>query len=192
MWGIPRAAFIPVVIVGILAIRLVVRNVSESRAAKGFRRTSAVVNLLLLVSIFIFIFLALAAPNSLIGWLPVLLAGCGLLIIVIFVRWLRKRVNFFRGVEMFTGTDTGFSIFAGLVLFMGQGALFYQLTAFFQKIQDMSVCAGRDCLCPLCDRNFNRYGSDSFPHNADGRAAHHRLSGCSAWASAWSGYHLFG
>jgi MFS family permease len=149
MWGIPSAAFIPVVIVGILSIRLVTRNVSESRAGKGFRRASAVVNLLLLVGIFIFIFLALVAPKSLIGWLPVLLAGCSLLILVICVRWLRNRVNFFHGVEMFTGTDTGLSIFAGLVLFMGQGALFYQLTAFFQKVQGMSVVQAGIALAPF-------------------------------------------
>ncbi len=40
---------------------------------------------------------------------------------------------------MFTGRDTGFAIFAGVVLFMGQGAFFYQFTAFFQNVQDMSV-----------------------------------------------------
>jgi MFS family permease len=143
MWGIPRAAFIPVVITGFLAIWLVTRNVSESHAAKGFRRTSAVINLLLLVNIFIFVYLVLAAPKSLLSWLPVFVAGIGLLIFVLCVRWLRKRVSFFRGVEMFTGADTGLSIFAGLVLFMGQGALFYQLSAFFQKIQNMnSVQAG--------------------------------------------------
>ena len=79
MWGIPSAAFIPVIIVGILTIRLVVRNVPESRAQKGFRRTSAVVNLLLLVGIFILIYLFLAGQKLLESWLPVLLAACAVL-----------------------------------------------------------------------------------------------------------------
>ncbi len=38
---------------------------------------------------------------------------------------------------MFTGRDTGFAILAGIVLFMGEGAFLYQLTAFFQNIWDM-------------------------------------------------------
>ena len=139
MWGIPSAAFIPVIIVGILTIRLVARNVPESRAQKGFRRTSAVVNLLLLVSIFILIYLFLAGQKLLESWLPVLLAACAVLALIAGVRWLRKRVSFFHGVEMFTGADTGFSMLAGLVLFIAQGTILYQFTAFFQKIQHMSV-----------------------------------------------------
>jgi MFS family permease len=38
---------------------------------------------------------------------------------------------------MFTGRDTGFAIVAGIVLFMGEGAFFYQFTAFFQNVWDM-------------------------------------------------------
>jgi MFS family permease len=141
--GIPSVAFIPVVIVGILALRQVIRYVPESRAPKAFRRTSAVVNLLLLVVVFVLVYLVIVAGNLLTSWLPVLLAGGVLLLIVVFVRWLRVRVQFFRGVEMFTGRDTGFAILAGVVLFMGQGAFLYQLIAFFQNVQNMSsVMAG--------------------------------------------------
>jgi MFS family permease len=53
------------------------------------------------------------------------------------VRWLIRRVRFFSGVEMFTGRDTGLAIFAGVVLFMVQGAYFYQFSAFFQNVQKM-------------------------------------------------------
>jgi len=61
------------------------------------------------------------------------------MIIAACVRWLRQRVPFFSSVEMFTGRDVGFSILAGVVLFMGQGAFFYQFTTFFQDIQNMTV-----------------------------------------------------
>jgi MFS family permease len=40
--GIPGVAFIPVVIVGVLALRHVIRYVPESHAPKTFRRASAV------------------------------------------------------------------------------------------------------------------------------------------------------
>ena len=40
---------------------------------------------------------------------------------------------------MFTGRDVGFAIVAGVVLFMGQGAFFYQFTTFFQDVQNMTV-----------------------------------------------------
>ncbi len=55
------------------------------------------------------------------------------------VRWLRRRVQFFKGVEMFTGRDIGFGIYAGVALFVAQGAFLYQFTAFFQDVQNMSV-----------------------------------------------------
>ena len=63
--GIPSVAFIPVVIVGILALRQVIRYVPESRAPKAFRRTSAVVNFLLLVVVFVLVYLVIVAREFL-------------------------------------------------------------------------------------------------------------------------------
>jgi len=141
--GIPNVAFVPVVIVGILALRQVIRYVPESRAPKHFRRASAVVNLVLLVGVFVLVYLVIAAQEFLNSWLLVLLALGALLVFGACVNWLRRRVRFFSGVEIFTGRDIGFAILAGVVLFMGQGAFLYQFTAFFQNIQNMSpVVAG--------------------------------------------------
>jgi MFS family permease len=135
--GIPAIAFLPVVIVGVIAVRHVIRYVPESRAPEEFRRASAVVNLILLASVFTLVYLVIVAGSFLNSWLPVLVAVSALVVMVAGVRWLRRRVRFFKGVEMFTGRDTGFAILAGIVLFMGEGAFFYQLTAFFQNIWDM-------------------------------------------------------
>ena len=141
--GIPGVAFIPVVIIGIVALRYVIRDVPESRAKKEFRRASAVVNLVLLVAVFVLVYLVIIARAILSSWQPALVAAGILLVSVVCVRWLRRRAGFFSGVEMFTGRDIGFAILAGVVLFMGQGAFFYQFIAFFQNVQNMSpVMAG--------------------------------------------------
>jgi MFS family permease len=123
----------------VLALRNVVRYVPETRAPREFRHASAVVNLILLVGVFVLVYLVIVAPTLLNSWLPALLALGILLIIAACVRWLRQRVPFFSSVEMFTGRDVGFSILAGVVLFMGQGAFFYQFTTFFQDVQNMTV-----------------------------------------------------
>jgi MFS family permease len=137
--GLPSVAFLPVVIIGVLALRHVARYVPETRAPREFRHASAVVNLILLVGVFVLVYLVIVAPSLLSSWLPALLALGVLLIIAACVRWLRQRVPFFSSVEMFTGRDVGFSILAGVVLFMGQGAFFYQFTTFFQDVQNMTV-----------------------------------------------------
>jgi MFS family permease len=141
--GIPGISFIPVVIVGILALRQAIRYVPESRASKTFRRTSAVVNLILLVIVFVLVYLVIVGRSLLISWLPLLVAVGALIVFVLGVSWLRRRVGFFRSVEMFTGRDIGFAILAGVILFIAQGAFFYQFIAFFQNVQNMSsVLAG--------------------------------------------------
>lgn len=137
--GYPAISFLPVVVVGVLALRQVIRYVPESHAPKEFRRTNAVVNLLLLVSVFVLIFLVIVARSFFESWLPVLVAVFALVVLVAGVRWLRRRVRFFEGVEMFTGRDTGFAIVAGIVLFIGEGAFFYQFTAFFQNVWGMGA-----------------------------------------------------
>jgi MFS family permease len=135
--GLPAVAFLPVVIVGVVALRQVVRYVPETRAPQAFRRASAVVNLVLLAGVFVLVYLVIVAPRLFSSWLPALVMLGVLLIIAACVRWLRRRVRFFSSVEMFTGRDVGFSILAGVVLFMGQGAFFYQFTTFFQNVWDL-------------------------------------------------------
>ena len=137
--GFPAVAFIPVVIVGVIALRQVTRYVPESRAPKAFRRASAVINLLLLAIVFVLVYFVIVGRSFFESWMPVLVAAGALLVIVVCVRWLRRRVRFFSDVEMFTGRDTGFAIFAGVVMFIGEGAFLYQFTAFFQNVQNMSV-----------------------------------------------------
>lgn len=141
--GIPRVAFIPVLIIGLLALWQVIRHVSESRAPKAIRRASALFNLLLLAGIFLLVYLLIAARSLLSSWMPFLLAGGALLVLVVFIRWLVQRVNYFRGVELFTGRDTALAILAGIVLSFGSAAFFYQIATFFQNIQKMPpVLAG--------------------------------------------------
>lgn len=137
--GFPAVAFIPVAIVGVIAIRQVTRYVPESRAPKAFRRASAVINLLLLAIVFVLVYFVIVGRSFFESWMPVLVAAGTLLVMVVCVRWLRRRVRFFSDVEMFTGRDTGFAIFAGVVMFIGEGAFLYQFTAFFQNVQNMSV-----------------------------------------------------
>ena len=137
--GYPAVSFLPVVVVGVYALRQVTRHVPESRAPKEFRRANAVVNLLLLAGVFVLVFLVIVARSYLESWLPVLVAALALLLLVLGVRWLRGRVRFFKGVEMFTGRDTGFAIVAGIVLFIAEGAFLYQFTAFFQNVWDMGA-----------------------------------------------------
>lgn len=142
-WGIPRVSFIPVLVVGILALWHVIRHVSESRAPKAIRRASAVINILLLAGVFFLVYLLIGSRSLLSSWMPLLLAGGALLILLVFIRWLIKRVRYFRGVELFTGRDTALAILAGVVLSFGSGAFFYQIATFFQDIQDMPpVLAG--------------------------------------------------
>ncbi len=141
--GIPSISFIPVVIVGILALRQVIRYIPENRAPKTFRRTSAVVNLILLAIVFVLVYLVIVGRTLLSSWLPVLVVVGAMIVFVLGVVWIRRRVGFFSGVEMFTGRDIGFAILAGVILFIAQGAFFYQFIAFFQNVQNMSsVVAG--------------------------------------------------
>ncbi len=93
--GIPAVSFIPVVIVGVIAIRQVLRYVPKSRAPKAFRRASAVVNLLLLVIVFVLVYFVIVGRSFFESWLPVLVAVVALLVLVVGVRWLRRRVRFF-------------------------------------------------------------------------------------------------
>ena len=65
-------------------------------------------------------------------------------------------------------------MFAGLVLFIAQGTIFYQFTAFFQKIQHMSVVKAGARLCPLRDRDLDRHSIDTLAGGPIWRAAHHR------------------
>ena len=137
--GFPAVSFIPVVIVGVIALRQVARHIPESRAPKAFRRASAVINLLLLAIVFVLVYFVIVGRSFFESWMPVLVAAGALLVMVVCVRWLRRRIRFFSDVEMFTGRDTGFAIFAGVVMFIGEGAFLYQFTAFFQNVQNMSV-----------------------------------------------------
>ena len=95
-------AFIPVVIVRVIALRQVVRYVPESRAPKAFLRANAVVNLLLLVTVFVLVYFVIVRRSFFESWMPLLVAAGVLLVMVVYVRWLRRRVRFFSDVEIFT------------------------------------------------------------------------------------------
>ncbi len=176
--GYPAVSFLPVVVVGVYALRQVTRHVPESRAPKEFRRANVVVNLLLLAGVFVLVFLVIVARSYLESWLPVLVAALALLLLVLGVRWLRGRVRFFKGVEMFTGRDTGFAIVAGIVLFIAEGAFLYQFTAFFQNVWDMGAALAGISFTPFLIGLLPGTFLVARPGLTVRGAAHHRRGPC--------------
>ncbi len=134
----PQWAFLPAIIIGLFAFWLALRHVPESRSVGPQWRAGAIVNLVLLASIFIVVFLVLTSPTLFQTWQPLLVALGMLILVILFARWLIRRVQYFKGVQLFTGRDTAFAILAGVMLSVGQGAFFYQFATFNQEIQDVN------------------------------------------------------
>ncbi len=133
--GTPALAFLPVIVAGPLAIWLVPRAVLESRTPRALRRTSAVLNLVLLAGIFVLVYLVVTMRAFFQNWMIVLIMGGALILTVVFGRRLIRRSRYFSGVELYTSRDVGLAILAGIVLSAGQSVFFYQMAAFFQDVQ---------------------------------------------------------
>lgn len=135
--GIPRAAFIPVIVVGIAGLWLVLRDAPESRAPATIRRASAYANMLLLAAVFVAIYGVVALRELFTSLIPLLVAGGLLVLLLIFTWWLVRRIPYFHADELYTQREVAFAILAGVILSFAQGAFFYQISTFFQKVQSM-------------------------------------------------------
>ncbi len=135
--GIPQWAFLPAILIGLLALWFAFKHVPESRARDVHRRRSAVLNLVMLTGVFIAVYLVLTSQALWQTWVPMLI-GLGMLALVaVFARWLIRRVHAFEGVQLFTGRDMALAILAGVMLSVGQGAFFYQFATFNQEVQNI-------------------------------------------------------
>ena len=137
-----RAAFIPVLLIGLGACVMVLRYVSESMAPKSLRRGNAIVNLLQIILMFIVVYLIVTAQ---IRSEPVILGLAILAALLLFgaiARWLRQRVRYFKEVEVYPGRNLLFAILAGVMLMFAQGCFFYQITPYFYDVQEVGDLEG--------------------------------------------------
>jgi MFS family permease len=135
-------AFLPAILLGFVALRMVRRDTDESRAPKSLSRQELLLNLGWAVAIFGLVFGVLALGGSGDKRNMFLVVGICLLGFVIAYRWVERRM---RGTaaKLYDVRDLSFAILAGVMLSTGQGALFYQLGTFFQKVQGVgSVVSG--------------------------------------------------
>jgi MFS family permease len=99
--------------------------------------------MLLLAAVFVAIYCVVALRSLFSSLLPLLLAGGFLVLLLIITWWLVRRIRYFHADELFTHRDVAFAILAGVILSFAQGAFFYQISTYFQKVQAMpSALAG--------------------------------------------------
>ncbi len=140
------AAFIPAVILGVIAIRLVWRDADESRAPGGVSRQELILNVFWAAAIFGLVYGLLAFGGGLTGLNTFLIVAICLIGFVIAYRWVMRRAEG-HSVKLYNVRDLSLAILAGIMLSLAQGTLFYQIGAFFQKIQSIGpVQAGLQLL----------------------------------------------
>lgn len=127
-------AFVPAILVGILAVRLVRRDTTESHAPKTVSRQELILNVVWAMAIFGLVYGLLAFGGGLTERNMFLIVAICLIGFVIGYRWVARRMNK-QEAKLYNVRDLSFAIFAGIMLSLGQGTLFYQIGAFFQKIQ---------------------------------------------------------
>jgi MFS family permease len=141
VWG-GRAAFIPVLILGVWAIVLALRHVPESRAPKSVRRGTAILNLVLVAGLFLIIFLVVTGTIRSEQYALVLAIAVGLLLLAALVRWVARRLRHFKGLEVYSRRDLALAVFAGVMIMFGQGCFFYQITPYFYDVQQVGAVEG--------------------------------------------------
>jgi len=138
-------AFIPAILFGIIAIRLVFRDATESRAPKTTSRHDLVLNLAWAAAIFGLVYGLLAYGGGITGRNMFLIIAICVIGFIIGYRWVAQRLE--KQTKLYNIRDMSFAIFAGIMLSVGQGALFFQIGAFFQQIQNIGpVRAGLQLL----------------------------------------------
>jgi MFS family permease len=137
-----RGAFAPVLLLGVVAIVLVVRRIPESRTPSSMRRASILVNLVLMVGLFLTIFLIVTAGIRSERALLIVAVATTLVLFAGVVRWLARRLRYFRDIEVHGGRDLGLAVFAGVMMLFAQGCFFFQITPFFWSVQGVGDIEG--------------------------------------------------
>ena len=137
-----RATFIPVLVLCAFGLVLVLRRVPESLAPHTVRRSTIVVNLLVMAGMFIVVFVVVTGGIRSEGALLALMATLAVLLATALVRWLARRSRHLRGVEIYGGRDLGLVIFAGVMMTFAQGAFFFQITPYFYSVQQVGDLEG--------------------------------------------------
>lgn len=136
-----RAAFVPVLVLSLVALVQVQRQVPESRAPETLHRGSIVLNLLFVSGLFVLLFLVvtkgLRAGESLLALAAVVL----LLVLADLARSKARKSPRFAGIEIYGGRDLGMAILAGLMLMFAQGCFFFQIYPFFADVQNVGAVA---------------------------------------------------
>jgi DHA2 family multidrug resistance protein-like MFS transporter len=136
-----RAAFIPVLVLSVVALVRVRREVPESRAPTSLHRGGIVLNLVFVSGLFALLFLVVTKGIRAGESLVALAVGAVLLLFALGVREVTRRSSHFAGIEIYGGRDLGMAILAGLMLMFAQGCFFYQIYPFFQDVQQVGDVA---------------------------------------------------
>jgi len=136
-----RAAFIPVLVLSLVALIQVRRQVPESRAPSSLHRGSIVVNLVFVSCLFALLFLIVTNGIRTGESLVALAAGALLLVLADGLREVTRKSSHFAGIEIYGGRDLGLAIFAGLMLMFAQGCFFFQIYPYFHDVQGVGVVA---------------------------------------------------
>lgn len=131
-------SFVPVVIVGVVAIWHVVRHVPESTSRRAIQPMSAVVNVALLVVTFLIIFILLTSGTLIRSWSLALIALGMLLLAGWTGRWWLQRLSQYVTAEVFTGRDLVLAILAGVVISGVQIAFLFEFGTFSREVQGIS------------------------------------------------------
>ncbi len=129
-------AFVPAILLCVVAMRLVARDTRESRAPRAVSIQELILNLVWASAIFGLVYGLLAFGKGPTSFNMFVIVAICLLGFVIGYRWIVKRMRKTEA-KLYNVRDLSFAIFAGIMLSLAQGAMFYQLGAFFQKIQSI-------------------------------------------------------
>ena len=136
-----RAAFLPVLLLGLMALVMVRRQVPESRTPASLHRGGVIVNLVFVSIMFVLFFLIVTNGIRSGESLLAVAAGALLLLLADGLRIVARKSPHFAGIEIYGGRDLGMAILAGLMLMFAQGCFFYQIYPFFLDVQQVGVVA---------------------------------------------------
>lgn len=129
-------AFLPAIAAGFYALRIVLRDVQESRAPMGTSRQDLILNVVWASAIFLLVYGVLAFGGGPTDRNVFLVVGICVAGFVVAYRWVSRRMRR-REVRLYGARDFALAIMAGIVLSMVQASLFYQIGSYFQKIQEV-------------------------------------------------------
>jgi MFS family permease len=129
-------AFVPVIALSLIALRLVARHVRESAATNAVRGTTVVFNLILLVTAFMIAFFALLGSASLLREGAVVAVAFGAVVVLAATtRWWVKRMRYLLNWESYKPRDVLVAILAGMLMTGVQGAFLHEFWTFTRDFQ---------------------------------------------------------